>query len=245
MSLLSILIVLVFLTIVVLMALDKIKAIVALPLMAVALALIAGIPFKTITNDIMGKGLTVLSSAIFSTFVAAILGEIIKRTGIAENIIRGAAELGGDNPYIVAILCFLAVGFSFIGLVGGGARIMMGLIVFPIMLSVGVPRLTTGAVMLTSSFLGYLLNVARWKFIQSLVNADMAVVQEFALLLLVPGVLIGFLMIIIGIKVKGPMFSWAVNINSNKGEDKRNLAKVPIYSLITPILPLILVLGFK
>lgn len=245
MSLLSILIVLVFLTIVLLMALDKIKAIVALPLMAVALALIAGIPFKTITNDIMGKGLTVLSSAIFSTFVAAILGEIIKRTGIAENIIRGAAELGGDNPYIVAILCFLAVGFSFIGLVGGGARIMMGLIVFPIMLSVGVPRLTTGAVMLTSSFLGYLLNVARWKFIQSLVNADMAVVQEFALLLLVPGVLIGFLMIIIGIKVKGPMFSWAVNINSNKGEDKKNLAKVPIYSLITPILPLILVLGFK
>mgnify|MGYP000888391981 CR=1 FL=1 len=41
----------------------------------------------------MGKGLAVLSSAIFSTFVATILGEIIKRTGIAENITRGAAKL--------------------------------------------------------------------------------------------------------------------------------------------------------
>lgn len=245
MSFLSIMIVLVFFTIVVLMALDKIKAIVALPLMAIVLALIAGVPVNEITNNIVGKGLAVLSSAIFSTIVAAVLGEIIKRTGIAENIIRGAAELGGDNPYIVAILCFLAVGFSFIGLYGAGARIMMGLIVLPIMLSVGVPRLTAGAILLTSSFLGYLLNVARWKFIQSLVNADMAVIKEYAFMLLVPGVLIGFLMIIIGIKVKGPMFSWAVNINSSTDDKKKNLAKVPLYSLITPILPLVLVLGFN
>jgi H+/gluconate symporter-like permease len=241
MSMTSILIVAVFAIIVLLMVFDKIQAVVALPLMAIALSIVASIPVNTITNDIIGKGVSVLASSIYPTLIAAILGEIIKRTGIAETIIRSAAELGGDNPYLVAILCFFAVGFSFIGLVGGGARIMMGLIVFPIMLSVGVPKLTAGAVMLYSSFIGYLLNVARWKFIQSLVETDMSVVKEYAFMLLVPGIVIGIIMIIVGIKIKGPMFSWAANANSSVNTAKR----VPIYSLITPIIPLILVLAFK
>lgn len=240
MTLASGLILVVFLAIVALMIFDKLNAVVALPLMAIMMALVAGVSMNVIVNDIVGKGFGVLASAIYSTLVAAILGELIKKTGIAEKMIRSAAELGGDNPYLVATLCFFAVGFSFIGLVGGGARIMMGLIIFPIMLSVGVPKVIAGSVLLASSFLGYFLNVARWKFIQSLVSTDIELIKNVALVLLVPGTIIGLIAILIGIKVKGPIFSWAAEADTFKTEKF-----VPVYSLLTPLIPLILVLGFK
>ncbi|MDR0656730.1 MAG: hypothetical protein LBG22_10490 [Treponema sp.] len=243
MTLTSILIIGVFAVIVLLMVFDKISGIVALPLMAIAMAIIAGVPVTEITNTIIGKGITVLASAIFSSLIAAVLGELIKRTGIAEKLIRTAAELGGDNPYLVAILCFFAVGFSFIGLYGAGARIMMGIIIFPIMLSVGVPKVVSASILLASSFLGYYFNVARWNFIKSLVNTDIELISKVALVLCVPGVIVALIFIIIGIKIKGPIFSWAAKADiPGTGDEKK---AVPVYALITPVVPLIFVLALK
>ncbi len=240
MTLTSGLILVVFLAIVILMVLDKLNAVAALPLMALVMALVAGVPVTGVVNDIIGGGFGVLASAIYSTLIAAVLGELIKKTGIAEKMIRGAAELGGDNPYLVAILCFFAVGFSFIGLVGSGARIMMGLIIFPIMLSVGVPKVIAGSVMLTSSFLGYFLNVARWKFIQSLVATDIGQIKNIAVVLLIPGIIIALIGIVLGIKIKGRVFSWAAKVESVEAPKF-----VPLYAMLTPLVPLILVLGFQ
>ena len=98
MNITTVLIIAVFLLIVGLMVSDKINAVVALPLMAVSLCIIVGVPLKTIMNDVVGGGISGLSGAIFSTLIAAILGEVIRKTGIAEKLIRSAAELGGDNP---------------------------------------------------------------------------------------------------------------------------------------------------
>ena len=48
----------IFLLIVGLMVSDKINAVAALPLMAVSLCLIAGVPFKTVVNDVVGGGIS-------------------------------------------------------------------------------------------------------------------------------------------------------------------------------------------
>lgn len=238
----TILIIFAFIIIVALMVMDKINAVVALPLMAIILSVIVRIPVTTILNDVVGKGIIGLSGAIFSTLIAAVLGEVIRKTGIAEKIIRTAAELGGDNPYIVAILCYLACGFCFIGLNGVGAKIMLGIILFPIMLSVGVPTVIAGFVMLAGTSLGYFMNVSRWTFIGSLVGLEAMdpIIKNVAIMVAVPSIIISILLIIIGIKVKGPVFSWSVNTKKNE-----DIKDAPLFSILSPIVPLFLVLVFK
>lgn len=236
------LIIAVFLLIVGLMVSDKINAVAALPLMAVSLCLIAGVPVKIIVNDVVGGGVSGLSGAIFSTLLAAVLGEVIRKTGIAEKLIRSAAELGGDNPYIMAVLCFLACAFCFIGLNGVGAKIMLGLIVFPIMLSVGVPKVIAAFVMLAGTSVGYFMNVSRWTFIGNLVGLEATdgLIRQTAIMAVVPCILISMVLIVAGIKIKGPVFSWAAKRESGvKGKD------VPFYAIFAPVSPLVLVLAFK
>lgn len=230
-----------FIVIVALMVSDKINAVAALPLMAVVLCLIVGVPFKTIMNDVVGNGLTGMSGAVFSTLIAAILGEVIRKTGIAEKLIRSAAELGGDNPYVMAVICFLACAFCFVGLNGVGAKIMLGLIVFPIMLSVGVPKVVAAFVMLAGTSVGYFMNVARWTFIGNLVGLEATdpLIKNTAIMLIVPAIIISILLIVIGIKVKGPVFSWAA-----KRETAANV-NVPLYAILAPVVPLLLVIIFK
>lgn len=242
MNLTTALIIIAFVLIVALMVMDKINAVAALPLMAVVLCLIVRVPFQTIMNDVIGTGIVGLSEAIFSTLIAAALGEVIRKTGIAEKLIRSAAEMGGDNPYFMAVLCFLACGFCFIGLNGAGSKIMLGLIVFPIMLSVGVPKVIAAFVMLAGTSFGYFMNVARWTFIGNLVGLEATdpLIRGTAIFLLVPGIIISILLIVVGIRVKGPVFSWAAK---NPDEKKEN--EVPLYSILAPVLPLILVLAFR
>lgn len=239
MSITTFLIIAVFLLIVGLMVSDKINAVVALPLMAVSLCVIVGMPIKTIMNSVVGGGISGLSGAIFSTLIAAILGEVIRKTGIAEKLIRSAAELGGDNPYIMAILCFLACAFCFVGLSGVGAKIMLGLIVFPIMLSVGVPKVIAAFVMLAGTSVGYFMNVARWTFIGNLVGLEATdpMIKNTAVMVLIPCIIICILLIIVGIKVKGPVFSWAA-----KKETNENTKDVPLYAILAPVIPLLLVI---
>ncbi|HBG76134.1 MAG TPA: hypothetical protein DDW86_04165, partial [Clostridiales bacterium] len=243
MTLQIILILAIFIVIVGLMVSDKINAVVALPLMAVLLCCAVGLPFKTIINDVVGTGLSGMSEAIFSTLVAAVLGEIIKKTGIAEKLIRTAAELGGDNPYFIAILCFFACGFCFVGLNGVGAKIMLGIIVFPIMLSVGVPKVIAAFVMLASTQLGYFFNVSRWAFIGGLAGLDATdpLIKQTAVFLAIIAIIVSIVFIIVGIKVSGPVFSWAAKNPKKKKEDKDD---VPLYAVIAPIIPLITVFLF-
>ncbi|MBE7722526.1 hypothetical protein [Lacrimispora indolis] len=239
----TVLIIAAFIIIVALMVTDKINAVAALPLMAVVLCLIVRIPVKTIMNDVVGGGISGLSGAIFSTLIAAVLGEVIRKTGIAEKLIRSAAEMGGDNPYFMAILCFLACGFCFIGLSGVGAKIMLGLIVFPIMLSVGVPKVIAAFVMLAGTSIGYFMNVARWTFIGNLVGLEASdpLVKNTAIMLIIPGIIISILLIVIGIKVKGPVFSWSAEKKSVSAND----SDVPLYAVLAPVIPLVLVMAFK
>ena len=85
MNITTALIIIAFILIVALMVTDKINAVVALPLMDVVLCLIVQVPLGTIMNDVIGGGIGGLSDAIFSTLIAAALGEVIRKTGIAES----------------------------------------------------------------------------------------------------------------------------------------------------------------
>lgn len=243
------LILIIFLSFTLLMMFRKIPAVVALPLMGLSFALTAGVPLEKINNKIFGEGIFLLKDAIFPVFLAAILGQLIAKSRIAESIVKLAAELGGDNPFTITVLCFLAVLFCFIGLMGTGAVIMIGIIVLPIMLSVGVSPRVAAAVLLFGYFLGHQLNIARWQVVAELVNVPFLTVGKFAMVFLIPGIIVTLFMILFGLKFeKRRVFAWAMPLDAKVDKAvarKQNSLNVRWYAMLSPIVPLFCVLLLK
>ena len=141
------LIIIAFLVIAALMMTKKIPTLLALPLMAVVICIIAGVPAVGVDADgkaigwlqtVFEAGTVRMGSAIMAVIFGAWLGQIMNKTGITENIIKKSAELGGDRPLVVTIIMVIAVALLFTTLNGLGSIIMVGSIVLPILVSVGV-----------------------------------------------------------------------------------------------------------
>lgn len=73
-------------------------------------------------------------------FRAAGFGRILVETGIAGTIIRKAVELGGDKPGLTTSLLCIVTTAIFTTAYGVGAVIAIGVIVFPILLSLGTSK---------------------------------------------------------------------------------------------------------
>lgn len=113
--------------------------IIALLSLAILWGLLAGVPGKDILGQILDKGGTAYASAIIIIVFGAWFGQALVKTGIAENIIRGAIELAGDRPTIVAMVVSIVTGLLFTSMYGVGAAISIGVIALPIMMSMGIP----------------------------------------------------------------------------------------------------------
>ena len=113
--------------------------IISLLSLAILWAILAGVPGNSILSQVLDKGGTAYASAIVIIVFGAWFGQALVRTGIAENIIRGAIELAGDRPVIVAMVVSVVTGLLFTSIYGVGAAISIGVIAIPIMLSLGIP----------------------------------------------------------------------------------------------------------
>ena len=234
----SILILLVFVLCAIGMMSRKVPAIIALPLMAILISIIAGIPAMEIMNDIVGNGAVRLAAAMAAAMFGGMLSQIVNRTGIAKSIIKRAAELAGDRPTIVAIVIAAAVAFVFTSIGGLGAFIMVGTIVLPIMISVGIPGLIAGSIMLLAFKVGILFNIYNYAFYSDVLGIP---VEELKVFALVYGAItaIGMLIfILLNVNKKKISTAWAMP-NSDKIKD--NSQDIPIYALLTPVIPILLV----
>ena len=91
-------------------------------------------------------------------------------TGIAEDVIRRAAEFGGDKPMVVAGALMGVTAVLFTSLTGLGAIIMVGSLVLPIMMSLGVPRRLTAILFLLAFATGFIFNIALWRLYRELLQ---------------------------------------------------------------------------
>lgn len=101
------LIIVAFVIIAALMMTKKIPTLLALPLMAVVICIIAGVPAVGVDADgnsigwlqtVVENGTVRMGSAIMAVVFGAWLGQLMNKTGVTENIIKKSAELGGDRP---------------------------------------------------------------------------------------------------------------------------------------------------
>lgn len=153
----------VFIVMALLMSSRRFSALLALPLMAISLAMIGGVPGRDILDEVLTKGALKLNATYTTTMFGAMLAELLNRLGIAKSLIRWVAEFAGEDPYILGVVIVFVTALLFSTLGGLGAVIMVGTIILPVLLSIGVPQSSAGALFLFGISLGGMFNIANWQ----------------------------------------------------------------------------------
>ncbi len=226
-------VVLAFLVFAGLMIARKLPALLAVPCMAIAIAFVAGVSPDGVGTIVSG-GSILLAKYIVTLVFGALLGRVAIETGIAETIVAYAAEFGGERPLAVALVMCAAVALLFTTLTGLGAIIMVGSIVLPILMTLGVPRTTAATLFLMAFGLGFSLNLAQWTFYEQLFGVARSDLVRFGAVVFVVQAVVLVAYALVQERRNRGYATWAVAAAEpvRKG--------VPPWALIAPILPLVL-----
>ncbi len=215
----------------------RLPALLALPLMALAIALIASYraPMEAISL-VFGSGPPRLAGAMSNAIFGAILAYIVSACGIAQALVRRASELAGDRPRVVALLMMAVTAFAFLALNGLGAVIMIGTLVLPVMLGTGIRPLAAVSVFLFGISIGGMWNVAGWGFYQDVLRLPLAQVGSFATLAGCTLTLAGILYILAHATARRS--TWQA-----EAAPPAPPARVSAAALLAPFVPVLLILG--
>ena len=246
------LIIVAFVIIAALLMTKKIPTLLALPLMAVVICVIAGVPAVGTNADgaqigwlqtVLEAGTVRMGAAIMAVIFGAWLGELMNKTGVTETIIKKSAELGGDRPLIVTLILGAAVAVLFTTLNGLGSIIMVGSIVLPILISVGVPALSAASIFLMAFTCGLTFNIANWKSFSGIFSLEIPQIQSFAIYMLIATVIATLILIVVEFKKNGVKFGFSAPVEETESKTVTGIRGA--LAMLTPIIPIILVAVFK
>ena len=246
------LIIVAFVIIAALLMTKKIPTLLALPLMAVVICVIAGVPAVGTNADgaaigwlqtVVEAGTVRMGAAIMAVIFGAWLGELMNKTGVTETIIKKSAELGGDRPLVVTLIMSVAVAVLFTTLNGLGSIIMVGSIVLPILISVGVPAMSAACIFLMAFTCGLTFNIANWKSFSGIFSLEIAQIQSFAIYMLIATAIATIILIVLEFKKNGVKFAFSAPVEET--ESKQVTGVRGALAMLTPIIPIVLVAVFK
>ncbi|WP_265458027.1 gluconate:proton symporter [Enterococcus sp. HY326] len=167
-------------------------------------------------------------------------GRILIETEIASSLIKKTVELSGENPLFTTILLCIVTTLIFTSTFGAGAVVAIGIIVLPILMSLGVPKPLAVTSYLMSVGSGMYVNIVLFKQMQGIFT-DYAYdwnYLKFGFTALGVQTLMVILMLIFGLRKK-KTFNMASSV-----EDIEEEKDIPIYALITPVIPVLLAIVF-
>ena len=229
---------------VVLIVTRKLATPLALLALSVVIGILLGVPWigkpgDSILGGIVTSGATALAGTIVAVIFGSWLGAVMDDTGIAQTLVRKAVELGGDKPYAVAFaVWFVAI---FVGTVTGSApaAILIGLIGIPSMLAAGVPRTVAASTVVVGLWCGNPLQLQTWKYLSQALGVPQADVVGFSLRYFPIVVAFGVVFLFVQSRIAGRVHTWAVSA----AQLDRPVRHAPWYALVTPAIPIVLVLG--
>jgi len=236
----------VFLIFAALMMTQRMSTLLALVLMAILIALIGGVPLlgkDGIVENVINAGALRLASAYTAVMFGAWLGQVMFQTGISQDIIRRAAELGGDRPQAVGLAMAGVTALLFTTMSGLGAVIMIGTIVLPILMAVGIKPLKAAFIYMMGMAVGFVINLMNLNTYATLAGVTVDLIRPFGMIQLVISGVIA--LVAVFLELRKPEVAWAAVDTEKLKEDLSKLKKVPIYALLTPLIPLVLVLALK
>ena len=203
----------------------------------------SGTTLVSILNKIYQSAPEGWGTTLVNVCWGAWFGRVLMETGIASTLIRKTVELGGDKPMVTIALLNIVTAIIFTAMTGAGPVIAIGVIVLPIMMSLGVPKAIAMFSFMESVAAGIYLNPVNFTqyrafFIEidEMPNFTLgwyAGKWGYAALIIsvvVTTILAGFFL-----KKSKTSHAWAAQ---TRGASEQKDA--PLYTLILPIVPVVL-----
>ncbi|MFB9903629.1 transporter [Allokutzneria oryzae] len=218
----------------------------ALVFLAVAIALLSGASLLGKTNSVattvLQTGAPMLASTMIAILLGSWLGAVLDDTGIASTLVRKIVEFGGERPSVVALGVF---GVSLlVGTITGSApaALLAGVVGIPAMIAVGVPNVVAAGTVLMGISAGLPLELIGWQFLSDALSIPVETVRSFQLRLFPIVLVVGIAYVLVECRRKGARHAWALRTTPASRRARRGDA--PWYSLLTPVVPIVLALGF-
>ena len=203
-----------------------------------------------------GKGLVAVLNNIYqsapegwgTTLVnvcwGAWFGRVLMETGIAATLIRKTVELGGDRPAITVILLNIVTAFIFTAMMGAGPVIAIGVIVLPILMSLGIPKPIAMFTFMGAVSAGMYLNpVLQWSQLRAFILAADAMpdftfswyASHWGYFALGISLVVVCVLAVVYLKASKASHAWAAQAPANTAS-----TDAPAIALILPIVPVVL-----
>ncbi|MFD5185062.1 transporter [Streptomyces sp. NPDC058372] len=221
----------------------------ALVVLGVVIAFVAGAPLtgeNSVLDTVLQEGAPALAATMIAILLGSWLGRLLDETGIAGTLVRKIVEFGGDRPVVVA-LGVLAVS-TLVGTVTGSAPAAMlaGIIGIPAMIAVGIPKVTAAGTILMGIAAGMPFELPIWQFFSTALELPVPTVRGFMLKLFPFALAAAVLFVLVETRRRGVEHAWSLKSPSAKPASRREqLGDAPWYALLTPVVPLVLALGFE
>lgn len=180
-------------------------------------------------------------AVLVNIFFGSFFGRILLDTGIAKNIITKSIELAGDNQYLILVFVNLITLVIFSSMSGAGAVIAIGVIILPILLSIGIPKDVALLSFTGTVAAGIFANPVNFSQYQVFFNDIAYSFSDYAPF----GYLASFIMVTLVsltsclyLKLRKGRMMWSVSYYE-KNHD------IPGIALITPFIPVVGVALFK
>lgn len=234
----------------------KLPTVVALIVIGVGVCIIAGVP--AIGTDADGKaigyfdtvivsGATKLAANIMLALFGSWLGQVMNATGITKTMIKKGAELGGDKTLVVQIILLTVSALLFTTISGLGGTIMVGTIVLPILMAVGVDKISAAITLLMAKGVGATMSQTDNSSFAAIVGADFDTVYHYGLMLGGMFFVAAIVLICIRHKKYGKKFAFSAPATQEAADDSVFCVKgfMGALAMLTPIIPIILVAVLK
>ena len=241
------------LLIMVLMVTRKMPTVIALLVLAIGMCIIVGIPFMGVNEEgakigffdnVIVSGATNLASNFVIAIFAGWLGCIMDVTGIMRTMIKKGAELGGDRVIIVHVILYAIATLMMSVVTGLGGAIMIGTIVIPILIAVGVDKMTAAVSFLFAKGVGITFALSNVNTYSTMTGMDFDSVYAYSWIISGIAFAVGLAYIIINDRKTGKKFAF-----SAPTEELEAAAEVKgvlgALSMLTPIIPPVLVAWVK
>jgi hypothetical protein len=139
--------------------------------------------------------------------------------------------------YAVSILCGSVTGSA-------AAAMLAGVVGIPAMIAVGIRPVVAGGTVLMGLAAGLPLELVGWQFLSDAVKVPVDVVRDFQLKVFPIALVVGVAYILIETRRRGARHAWAVKVGPARRSARVRRGDAPWYALLTPLLPIVLALGF-
>ena len=109
-------------------------------IMALLWSVIGLVPFNVVIQDVIAKPALNYGPTIIYIVFGSWFGRVLVDSGIAGSISAQTEKVGRKAPILAAILVVLVTALIFSSAYGVGSVIAIGVILIPILLSIGVPK---------------------------------------------------------------------------------------------------------